>query len=105
MKKPRAPKPTNPATDAAVAAARAASKAAPVMTDTQKLELFQAAQRFDVANNNASPDAIGAVMVQVMHERIQDLKDAEARLNALGKTLGRAGYSLDARTGVYTKTP
>jgi hypothetical protein len=103
MKKARETKP-KPAD--AVAAAIAASKAAPpTLTDAQKLELFQAAQRFDIANNNATPDAIGVVMVQVMHERIQGLKTAQARLDALGKTLGRAGYSLDARTGVYTKTP
>ena len=96
----RTPKP-----DATVQAALAASKATPVLTDTQKLELFQAAQRFDVANNNASPQGIAAALEQLMHERIQQLRAAQARLDALGKTLGRAGYSLDARTGVYTKTP
>ena len=106
MKKQIPTKPTKKAAvDATVQAALEASKATPVLTDTQKLELFQAAQRFDVANNNASPQGIAAALEQLMHERIQQFTAAKGRLDALGKTLGRAGYALDARTGVYTKTP
>lgn len=91
--------------ETAIKAALAASKETPTLTDAQKLRLFEATREFDAANYGASVEGVGEALKALMHERIKRLEAAKATFEALGKQLCPSGWTLDLRTGTFTKKP
>lgn len=105
-KRTRETKPTKPRAEDAVAAAIAASKAAPpTLTDADRLQLFQAIKAADDAAAMANMDRCAHDFVRMIAQRQQAAQQSLDAANKLYTSLNtHPGHTLDPHTGTFTVT-